>query len=179
MNSVKKRNYVITSGRKQKFNADVEFLRINRGKKSPLQHLHNRVIMSPTLKVTLVANKRKMNLSRDGSEKLGAKEAAKVGHTALPSNLQCKCVPTSGLARSSRIEPRPYGFNRSLLVVAKSDYYLTNVKAENLPKEYWTLCDKCVETPEQENITRGSTDPLSAFAKVTESTSHEQAKSKL
>ena len=29
-----------------------------------------------------------MNLSRDGSEKLGAKEAAKVGHTALPSNLQ-------------------------------------------------------------------------------------------
>ena len=110
-----------------------------------------------------------MNLSRDGSEKLGAKEAAKVGHTALPSNLQI--VPTSGLVRSSRIEPRPFGFKWSILVVAKSDYYLTNVKAEDLPKEYWTLCDKCVETPEQEDIARGTTDLLSQFAKVTESTS--------
>ena len=65
-------------------------MRINRGKKSPLQHLHNIGNMSPTLtdSVTLVKKKRKMNLSRDGSEKLGAKEAAKVGHTALPSNLQ-------------------------------------------------------------------------------------------
>ena len=65
------------------------------------------------------------------------------------------------------------------MVVAKSDYYLANVKAENLPKEYWTLCDKCVETPEKENIARGITDPLSAFAKVTESTSQGQANSKL
>ena len=81
-----------------------------------------------------------------------------------------KIVPTSGLVRSSRIEPRPFGFKWSILVVAKSDY-LANVKAEDLPKEYWTLCDKCVETPEKENIARGSTDPLSAFAKVTESTS--------
>ena len=111
-----------------------------------------------------------MNLSRDGSEKLGAKEAAKVGHTAFPSNLQFKGVPMFGWVRSSRIEPRPFGFKGSILVVAKSDY-LANVKAEDLPKEYWTLCDKCVETPEQEDIARGSTDPLSAFAKVTESTS--------
>ena len=112
-----------------------------------------------------------MNLSRDGSEKLGAKEAAKVGHTALPSNLQFKGVPMFGWVRSSRIEPRPFGFKWSILVVAKSDYYLTNVKAEDLPKEYWTLCDKCVETPEQEDIARGTTDLLSEFAKVTESTS--------